>query len=117
MTAEERIRQYGVFLALANEHLDAGNNMAGAEMLYGALTQVIIAIAVRRQERYREHQHRRHLMRRLATELDNPDITDAFGTAQRLHVHFYLNDLTDDCFQAAVATTRALISRRRPLTA
>ena len=88
MTAEERIRQYGVFLALANEHLDAGNNMAGAEMLYGALTQVIIAIAVRRQERYREHQHRRHLMRRLATELDNPDITDAFGTAQRLHVHF-----------------------------
>jgi len=115
MTAEERIQQYGVFIALANELFDAGSNMAGAEMLYGALTQVIIAIAVLRQERYREHQHRRHLMRRLTTELNDPDITDAFGTSQRLHVHFYLNDLTDDCFQAAVATTRGLINRLLPL--
>ena len=117
MTAEEHIRQYGVFIALANELLDAGSNMAGAEMLYGALTQVIIAIAVQRHERHREHQHRRHVMRRLAAELDNPDITDAFKTAQRLHVHFYLNDLTDDCFQAAVATTRGLIARLLPLAA
>ena len=117
MTAEERIGQYGVFAALANELLDAGNNMADAEMLYGALTQVVIAIAVRRQENYREHQHRRHVMRRLATELNDPDITDAFGASQRLHVHFYLNDLTDDCFQGAVATTRGLIDRLMPLTA
>ena len=117
MTAEERIHQSEVFIALSNELFDTGSNMAGAEMLYGALTQVIIAIAVRRQENYREHQHRRHVMRRLATELDDPDITDAFGTSQRLHVHFYLNDLTDDCFQAAVATTRGLINRLLPLAA
>ena len=117
MTAEERVQQYGVFAALANELFDAGNNMAGAEMLYGALTQIIIAIAMRRQENYRERQHRRHVMRRLAAELDDPDITDAFGTSQRLHVHFYLNDLTDDCFQGAVATTRGLIARLLPLAA
>ena len=117
MTSEERIQQSAVFIALANELFDAGNNMAGAEMLYGALTQVIIAIAMRRREHYREHQHRRHLIRRLTAELDDPDITDAFGTAQRLHVHFYLNDLTDDCFQAAVVVTHGLINRLLPLAA
>ena len=117
MTSEECIQQSVGFIALANELLDAGNNMAGAEMLYGALTQVIIAIAMRRREHYREHQHRRHLIRRLATELDDPDITDAFGTAQRLHVHFYLNDLTHGCFHAAVVITRTLINRLLPLAA
>ena len=117
MTAEERIQQSRIFATLSEEFFAAGNNMAGAEMLYGALTQVIIAIAMRRQQRYREHQHRQHLMRALATEFNDPDITDAFGTAQRLHVHFYLNDLTDNCLRVAISTTRGLINRLLPLAA
>lgn len=117
MTPQDRIQQCNTFAELADRLLESGEHMAGAEMLYGALTQVIIAIAVSRQAHYREHQHRRHLMRRLADELNDPDITDAFGTAQKLHVHFYLNHLTEDRRNAAIATTYGLINRLLPLSA
>lgn len=116
MTSEECIQQSGVFTAPANDLLDSANNMAGAKMPYGALARVFIAIAMLRPEGYREHQHRRYLIQRLTTEPDDPDITDAFGTAQRLHVRFYLTDATDDCFHAAVMITRGLINRALPLT-
>ena len=117
MTAQDRIQQHNDFAELAARLFESGNHMAGAEMLYGALTQVIIAIAIRRQDHYREHQHRRHLMRRLAAEFNDPDITDAFRTAQKLHVHFYLNDLPNAQLVGAVATTRGLINRLLPLSA
>ena len=117
MTPENRIQQYNAFADLADELLDNGNHMAGVEMLYGALTQVIIAIAMRRRQLFREHQHRRHLIRALAVELNDPDITDAFGAAQRLHVHFYLNHLTDNYLMSSISTTRGLISRLLPLSA
>ena len=117
MTTRDRIQQHNDFAELAARLFESGNHMAGAEMLYGALTQVIIAIAIRRQDHYREHQHRRHLMRRLAAELNDPDITDAFGTAQKLHVHFYLNHLPNDRLAAAISTTRGLIHRLLPLYA
>ena len=117
MTAEERIQQSQAIARLSEELFAVGNSMAGAEMLYGALTQVIIAIAMRRQQRYREHQHRRHFMRAIATEFNDPDITDAFGTAQRLHVYLCLNDLSDNCLRSAKSTTRGLINRLLPLSA
>lgn len=117
MTAQDRIQRHNDFAQLAAQLFESGNHMAGAEMLYSALTQVIIAIAMNRQDHYREHQHRRHLIRRPAAELNDPDITDAFGTAQKLHVHFYLNHLPNDRLVAAVATTRGLIARLMPLSA
>ena len=79
MTAEERIQQSQAIARLSEELFAVGNSMAGAEMLYGALTQVIIAIAMRRQQRYREHQHRRHFMRVIATELNDPESRTLLG--------------------------------------
>lgn len=40
-----------------------------------------------------------------------------FGEAQRLHVHFYLNDLHGADFANAVAATQSLIDRLLPLSA
>lgn len=117
MTPDERVSVAHSFSTLAERHFRAGENMAGAEMLYGALTQVVIAIAMQRNQPYQDHQHRRHTVRSLTIELHDPDLADAFRKAQRLHVHFYLNNLDDADFETAVAVTRGLINRLLPLAA
>lgn len=102
---------------MAERLFGEGDDRAGAEMLYGALSQIIIAIAVLRGEDFREHQHRRHVIRTLSRELRSQSLVDDFGKAQRLHVHFYLNDLHGPDFGNAVAATHSLVNRLLPLAA
>ena len=44
MTPEERIRAAREFVALADQFFGAGNSMVGAEMLWGAVTQIVIGL-------------------------------------------------------------------------
>ena len=111
MTAPDRVHQADEFLTLADQLFGVGNTMAGAEMLYGALTQIIIAVAIRRDWHYTDHRQRRQVIRDLSMTSNDPDIADAFGDAQRLHVHFYLNNLNGDRLVAATSTTHGLINR------
>ena len=115
MTIDECIEAYRRFSILSERHFANGDDRAGSEMLYGALTQIIIAIAIRRGDSFREHQHRRHTIRILARELGEQTIVDDFGKAQRLHVHFFLNDLHGVDFTNAINATRSLIHRLLPL--
>ena len=117
MNPEEYVQAYREFVALAEELFAAGRSRAGGEMLFGALSQVIIAIAIQRPAPFREHQHRRRIIRELAGDCNDPTMVTDFGFAQRLHVHFYLNNMDDADFDAAVAATRALIGRLLPLAA
>ena len=117
MNPEEYVQSYREFAALAEGLFAAGWPRAGGEMLFGALSQVIIAIAIRRQTPFQEHQHRRRVIRELADELNVPAMVTDFGFAQRLHVHFYLNDMDDGDFDSALVATRGLIGRLLPLAA
>jgi len=117
MTSHEYLEAYRRFSSLAEQHFSNGDHRAGAEMLYGAVIQIIIAIAINRREPFREHQHRRQTIRALAQELDSPAIAEDFGKAQRLHVHFYLNDLNSADLSDSVNVTHTLINRLLPLSA
>ena len=117
MTAAGRLRMSTELSLLAEQHLVNGNNMAGAELLWGALSQVIIAIAIQRGQRYQEHQHRRHVMRQIIVELNDSAIVEDYKDANRLHVHFYLNNMTEARIRDAADTTRGLINRLLPLAA
>ena len=117
MNPEEYVQAYREFAALAEGLFAAGWPRAGGEMLFGALSQVIIAIAIQRQAPFREHQDRRRIIRELAGERNNPAMVTDFGFAQRLHVHFYLNDMDDGDFGAAITATRRLTGRLLPLAA
>ena len=117
MTIDECLQAYRRFSALAERLFGEGDERAGSEMLYGALTQVIIAIAIQRGAQYAEHQHRRHIVRNLATELNDPTIGRNFAAAQRLHVHFYLNNRETAKLNEDIDSTRTLINRLLPLAA
>ena len=117
MTPEERIRAAREFVSLADQFFGAGNSMVGAEMLWGAVTQIVIVIAIDRKEAIQDHQHRRSTVRNLAIEMNDESIRRDFAEAQRLHVHFYHNDMAPELLGSAVAKTRALINRLLPLAA
>ncbi len=117
MTSTERLRTSTELSLLAEQHFINDDDMAGAELLWGAFSQVIIAIAMQRGQRYQEHQHRRHVMRQIIVEIDDPVIVEDYKDANRLHVHFYLNNMTDVQVRDAADTTRALINRPLPLAA
>lgn len=117
MTSEEFFQAYRGFSVLAERLFAGGEDRAGVEMLYGALTQVIIAIGIQRGQRFEEHQHRRHIIRNLATELGDPNISAAFSAAQRLHVHFYLGNRETPKTSADINATQSLIHRLLPLAA
>lgn len=117
MTAEERVRAAQEFIAIADQFFGAGNSMVGAEMLWGAVTQIVIVIAMERQEPIQDHQHRRATVRNLARESGDESIRRDFSEAQRLHAHFYHNDMPPELLSSAVGQTRNLINRLLPLAA
>ena len=116
MTPEERIRAAREFIALADQFFGAGNSMVDAEMLWGAVTQIVIVIAMNRQEPIQDHQHCRATVRNLARELGAESIRRDFSEAQRLHAHFYHHDMPPELLNSAVAQTHTLINRLLPLT-
>ena len=71
MTVAECLQASTEFSILAEQHFNNGNPRVGAELLWGALSQVVIAIAIQRGQRYKEHQHRRHVMRQIIAELND----------------------------------------------
>ena len=117
MTAEERLRAAREFVALADQFFGAGNSMVGAEMLWGAVTQIVIVIAMKRQEPIQDHQHRRATVRNLVRESGDGSIRRDFSEAQRLHAHFYHNDMPPELLNSAVVQTHTLINRLLPLAA
>ena len=117
MTSAERLRTPTRLYLLAEQHFANRDDMAGAGLLWGALSQVIIAIAMQRGQRYQEHQHRRHVMRQIIAELSDPVIVEDYKDANRLHVHFYLNNMSVIQVRDAADTTRGLINRLLPLAA
>lgn len=56
-------------------------------------------------------------MRQIITELNDPAIVQNYKGANRLHVHVYMNHLTDVQVRDAADATRGLINRLLPLTA
>ena len=56
-------------------------------------------------------------MRQIIAELNDPAVVEDYKDANRLHVHFYLNNLTDIKVRDAADTTRGLIGRLLPLSA
>ena len=91
----ENTEQALKFLAQADAEFDSGDDRQGAEKLYGAATQAIIAASKQRGWGYRSHRDNKNATQRLATEYDDESLVSGFGIAERFHVHFHHGDLED----------------------
>ena len=88
-TVEEYTAQALKFLSQSDAEFAAGDDRQGAEKLYGAATQAIIAAAKQRGWRYRSHRDNKNATTRLATELNDDLLLAGFLAAEKFHIHFH----------------------------
>ena len=94
-SVEEYTEQALNFLAQSDVEFTAGDDRQGAEKLYGAATQTVIAASKQRGWDYRSHRANKNATQRLATEYDDEALVAGFATAEKFHVHFHHGDMED----------------------
>lgn len=92
---EECVAQAKAFLAQSDEEFASGDTRQGAEKLYGAASQVVIAASKQRGWDHRSHRANKNAVTRLYEEYDDPLIAAGFLAAEKFHVHFFHGNLED----------------------
>ncbi len=83
------------FLDKSAHEFTAGDELNGAELLWGAAAHALIAVAMERGWRYDSHGSLRNVIRQLTTAQRRPQWFSDFDTAERFHTHFYHGRLTN----------------------
>ena len=94
-TVEECVAQALEFLAQSEAEFAAGDTRQGAEKLYGAACQVVMAAAKQRGWAFRSHRDNKNTATRLADEYDDRSLSLGFIAAERFHIHFFHGDMED----------------------
>ena len=94
-TVEEYTAQALKFLDQSDAEFAAGDTRQGAEKLYGAACQIVIAAAKQRGWGYNSHRDNKNATAQLAAEYDDPFLLTGFTAAEKFHVHFYHGNLED----------------------
>ena len=110
-SVEEYAAQALKFLAQSDAEFAAGDDRQGAEKLYGAATQAVIAASKQRGWGYRSHRANKNSIRRLAEEYSEPFLASGFNSAERFHIHFHHGDMEEYDIAADRPTVRAYVQR------
>ena len=95
MATNERVRTARDFLAASDREFIAGDNRQGSEKLWGAATQIVIAMAQERGWDYGSHHAMKAASASLTVEYADPAFQDGFGLAEKFHGNFYHNFMED----------------------
>ena len=82
------------FLEKSNREFAAGDELNGAELLWGAAAHAIIAVALERGRHYDSHGAFRNTIKALALLDRRPQWISELDTAEKFHIHFYHGGLT-----------------------
>ena len=82
------------FLEKSRQEFDAGDELAGAEMLWGAAAHALIAVALEHGWHFNSHGALRSVAGNLAALYQRPQWYSDFDTAENFHIHFYHGRLT-----------------------
>ena len=94
-TVEECVEQALAFLAQSEAEFEAGDTRQGAEKLYGAACQVVIAAAKQRGWAFRSHRDNKNTAIRLAQEYGDRSLSLGFTVADRFRIHSHYGDMED----------------------
>ena len=82
------------FLAQARTELAMGDLQQASEKGWGAVAQILKAVAEQRGWEHNRHRHFSRIASRLRSEIGDRDIVRFFATANLLHENFYENQLS-----------------------
>ena len=110
-TVEEYAAQALKFLEQSDAEFAAGDTRQGAEKLYGAACQIVIAAAKQRGWGYNSHRDNKNATVRLAEEYDDVVLQMGFLAAEKFHVHFFHGNLEDYELDADRPMARLYVQR------
>ena len=114
-TVEEYAAQSLKYLDQSDAEFAAGDTRQGAEKLYGAACQIVIAAAKQRGWGYRSHRANKNATVRLADEYDDETLLMGFSAAEKFHVHFFHGNLEDYEIAADRPAVRRYVRRMAAL--
>ncbi|MDE0377523.1 MAG: hypothetical protein OXK16_16410 [bacterium] len=94
-TVAERVAQALEFLAQAEAEFAVGDTRQGAEKLYGAAVQALIAASIQRGWDHNSHRANKNAARELADEYEDLFLAAGFIAAERFHIHFHHGGMED----------------------
>ena len=95
MATSERAQTAQDFLKASGREFAAGENRQASEKLWGAATQIVIAMAEERGWDCGSHRAMKNASKRLAVEFEDQFIADGFSMAEKFHRNFYHNFMED----------------------
>ena len=110
-TVEEHTAQALKYLDQSDAEFAAGDTRQGAEKLYGAACQIVIAAAKQRGWGYSSHRDNKNATVRLAEEYDDVVLQMGFLAAEKFHVHFFHGNLEDYELDADRPMARLYVQR------
>lgn len=103
------------FMAQARVELAQGDLQQASEKGWGAVTQLLKAIADRRDWEHNRHRHYLRIISRLRAETGDGDIRRLFNAASALHENFYENEMASADVADGLEDVAALLNKLRPL--
>jgi len=91
MAQERYMLLNGKYLEDAEHLLEAGDSPQASEKLWGAVAEMVKAVAARRGWRHFSHRELWDVVQRLSRESGDDEIVELFGLAESLHANFYEN--------------------------
>ncbi len=111
MVIQERIQTAQQFLEASDREFDAGDTRQGSEKLWGAASQVIIAIAQERGWEYGSHRSLSVTVRRLWEETGDQLLRGGFAVAEKFQANFYHNFMEDYQLDESRPIVRDFVAR------
>ena len=94
-TVANRVTQSLVFLEQAEAEFAIGDTRQGAEKLYGAAVQAIIAASLQRGWKCDSHRANKNASVEMAKEYGDSSLINGFSAAEKLHIHFHHDNMED----------------------
>ena len=106
MNQNEHTQEARELMSRAQEELtNGGNNRIAAEFLWGAFAHCLITIALNEGLPHDSHGAFQRIAHHMDAAQGSNDWRSRFGSAERLHHHFYHGDLTTDLLRSHRRTT------------
>ena len=112
----QKYRQAGEhFLDRARLELAAGDLAQASEKGWGAVAQILKAIAEQRGWEHDRHRHYLRITSRLRAETGDGEIRRLFGAASLLHENFYENEMQPDEVAESLDDVGAFLDKLLPM--
>jgi uncharacterized protein (UPF0332 family) len=99
------------YLDDADTLLRNGDYVQASEKLWGAVAEIVKAVAETRGWRQSSHRELRSTVERLFNETEDRDLLLLFSVAESLHANFYENFMSDEVVTTHAEDARRLVSK------